>query len=88
MSYIVAKSAKALLDKALDDASAELQKFDQFKGVMGMTPDHIKASPEFRKAKHAFDVAFQTSRNFNGDFNKRYKKEIAADRRERYNQTN
>ncbi|QDJ96225.1 hypothetical protein Xoosp13_38 [Xanthomonas phage Xoo-sp13] len=63
----------------VDTLSAELQKFP--KGPMGLTPDHVKATPEFKFAKYVFDLAFKKLREFNGEFNRKFKAEIKADRR-------
>jgi len=81
MTYAIAKAAKELLNKNVENASAELAKFDQLKNSIGLTPDHIKSSPEWKLAKRKFDEAFTISQEFNRKFNKTYKKEITAERR-------
>ena len=50
---------------------------------MGLTPDAVKATPEWQLAKKAYNLAFEQSRAFNKFFTKAYKKEIAAERNER-----
>lgn len=54
---------------------------------MGMTPDHVKAVPEWQQAKKDFDQAFAQLRNFNGWYVKTFKKEIAQERKEKYKQS-
>lgn len=52
-------------------------------GPMGLTPDHVRATPEFRAAKQAFDIAFANLRAFNAHFTKFYAAELRAERRAR-----
>ena len=51
---------------------------------MGMAPDFVKAMPEWQKAKKEYDKAFAELRNFNGWYVKTFKKEISAERKEKY----
>jgi hypothetical protein len=51
--------------------------------AMGLTPDAVKFSPEFRNAKQAFNAAFARLRAFNAVFTKTFAKELCAERRER-----
>lgn len=82
MNYEEAKAYKATLEAINNAASDALKAFDSYgKSSMGMTPDHVKAMPEYQEAKKAFDVSFQRLRNFNGQFTKVFKKEIAAERK-------
>ena len=39
-------------------------------GSMGLTPDHVKQSPEYRKAKYNADCAFLALRRFNSQYAK------------------
>lgn len=50
------------------------------KNSIGITPDDVKASPEFRAAKAAYDAAFQGLRNFNSAFTKAFGNELRAHR--------
>jgi len=52
-------------------------------GQMGMTPDHVKASPEWKAAKRDYEKANAALRDFNSTYTKRFKKEIQEDRRSR-----
>lgn len=86
MSFFdVAKQSKTMLESALDGADKALKAFDQYgKNEMGMTPDFVKAMPEWQQAKKEFDKAFAELRTFNGWYVKTFKKEIAADRKNKY----
>ena len=85
MNYLDAKIYKEALYAKNDKASEELQAFDKLgKSEMGMTPDHIKAMPEWKAAKRAFDVSFAELRAFNGWFMKTFKKEVKEEQRNKY----
>jgi len=82
--FHVAKQSKTMLENALDVADKVLKAFNQYgKSGMGMTPDFVKAMPEWQQAKKEFDKAFAELRNFNGWYVKTFKKEIAAERKEK-----
>lgn len=49
-------------------------------GPMGLTPDHVRASPAWREASAAYAEAFQALRRFNQGFVRLYAREIRADR--------
>ena len=76
------KAKQDLLYIALNDADQAFQSLikDAPRGPMGLLPDAVKLSPEFRHAKASYDHAFQAIRAFNGPFVKQFKKEIKADR--------
>ena len=80
-AYHVAKSVKAGIEADVEKAGDALEKFPR--GPTGLTPDHVKFSPEYRAAKSTFDTHFNRLRNFNKTFVKTFKKEITADRRQR-----
>jgi hypothetical protein len=85
--FIIAKQSKKALEDCLDIADKALKAFDSYgKSEMGMTPDHVKAMPEWQAAKKDFDQAFAQLRNFNGWYVKTFKKEIAQERKEKYKQ--
>lgn len=85
MNYQEAKAYKANLEAINDAASEALQAFDKLgKSSMGMTPEHVKAMPEYQAAKKAYDISFNNLRNFNGQFMKVFKKEVQADRKAKY----
>lgn len=62
------------LDKTVSETSATLNAFP--KGAMGLTPDEVKASSEFKSAQHAFDVAFRALRAFNSRYTKTFADEL------------
>jgi hypothetical protein len=49
-------------------------------GLMGMTPDSVRATPEWKAAKVARDAAFAALRAFNEVYTRRFKREIALAR--------
>lgn len=51
------------LTNKVAEASSALKKFP--KGNMGLTPDHIRNSPEYQKAKKEYEIHFQALRSFN-----------------------
>jgi hypothetical protein len=40
----------------------------------GLTPDHIRALPEFQEAKSKFNIAFAKMRSFNGTISAKFKR--------------
>ena len=85
MNFQEAKAYKTQLESVLDFADKRLKAFDSYgKSAMGMTPDHVRAMPEWQEAKLAFDIAFQNLRNFNAKYNKAFKKEIQEERKNKY----
>ena len=53
-------------------------------GVMGLTPDAVKATAEWRELRAESAAAFQRLRTFNAWYVRTFKREIAADRAQRY----
>ena len=45
-------------------------------GTMGLTPDHVKASPEYRAAKARYDWDWDNYRKFNGWYVRHFAKEL------------
>lgn len=84
--FDTAKQAKIVLENALDVADKALKAFDLLHGksAYGMTPDHVKAMPEWQQAKREFDKAFAELRNYNGWYMKTFKKEIMEERKNKY----
>jgi hypothetical protein len=81
MTYATDLAQKVMLEGRVKAASDKMKAFPS--GAMGLTPDNVKFSPEFRRAKREFDTAFAALRRFNGAFLARYRKEVLADRRAR-----
>lgn len=71
-----AKLIKAELNAALDSASAALNAYP--KGDMGLTPDSVKATKQWKADYKAFNAALSNLRNFNSWFSKYFKLEIRA----------
>lgn len=76
MTYQIFAATTATLQSEADAASKALQTFPR--GPMGLTPDSVKFSPEFRAAKAAYDRAEAALRAFNGKHAKSFAKEIRA----------
>jgi hypothetical protein len=84
MNYAAAKLVKWRLELEVALASKAFRAIAGIgSGPMGLTPDAIKFSPDYRLAKVRFDVAFAALRDFNGEFHKTFAAEIKAERRER-----
>lgn len=82
MSYAIAKVTASLLNS---DYTAAIRNFKAIPGVgsgpMGLTPDDVRARPDYRIAKQAVDKAFAELRAFNSMYVKRYRKELATERK-------
>ena len=76
-----AKAEAARLDAEAEAAGQILRTFPR--GPTGLTPDAVKATPEYRAANARFQKAFARQRDFNGVFVKRFAKELRAERAER-----
>lgn len=81
MTYEEAKLHIKELEKVNDYYSNKLNSFE--KGEMGLTPKHVKESPEWQEAKTGFDKTFAELRNFNAYFIKTFKKEYNKERAEK-----
>lgn len=80
-TYEEAKAESALVEKEMFEAQAAIDAFPR--GPMGLTPDAVRATPEWRAAKTRVDKAFARLRAFNAVFVKRFAKELRAERDER-----
>lgn len=81
MEYEEAKALKAVIEAQNHIHSEVVKFFDKYgKTALGLTPDFVKAMPEYKEARTAYDLSFAKLRAFNGWFVKRFKKECAADR--------
>ena len=81
-TYEEAKRIKDQLGAVCDEHSKKLQVFPR--GPMGLTPDHVKASTEYKKATADYAASNQRAKAYNQLFLKKYKKEYAAERANRY----
>lgn len=80
--FEAAKTEQAAIEKEVDAASETLRAFPR--GPMGLVPDAVKATPEYRAANARFQRAFARQREFNTVFTKRFAKELRAERASRY----
>ena len=78
-AFEAAKRMHDRLDAEVARTSAALKAFPT-SGPMNLTPDHVKASPEFKAAKAAFDRAFAALRNFNADYTVIFADDLRAER--------
>jgi hypothetical protein len=76
-----AKSESAAIEAEVDAASEALRAFPR--GPTGLTPDAVRATPEYRAAKSRYARAFARQRDFNETFTKRFAKELRAERAHR-----
>ena len=81
-TYLEAKAHRDAL-QATVQATSDALRSRSGGGPMGMTPGHVRSTPEWQTARRAYDLAFQRLRNFNEHFVKQYAKEIRAERRMR-----
>ena len=81
MSFAAAKAVQAELERARNDASRALNAIAGVgTGAMGLTPSSVKASPEYRAARRAYDQRHADLAAFNARFVKQYATELAAER--------
>lgn len=73
-----AKAKADVLDARYRQACQDIRDFlaDKPTGPMGLTPDYVKAMPEFQRLKAAKETAFQDLRYFNAWYTKTFKNEI------------
>ena len=82
MNFEDGKRAKEALEAAVDRASLALQQFPR--GALGLTPDHIKATPKHRDARKAYADAAAKLRAFNAWFIPMYHIQLQAERQKRF----
>lgn len=80
-AYEIAKIQRNAIEAKLNAASDAMNAYNAQKNEIGLTPDHIKFSPEYRAAKTAYDAAHAQIRAFNNWFTKAFKDQIRAERR-------
>jgi hypothetical protein len=86
MTFAIAKQTADSLYHTYTTACAALDVFVASHGgpgQMGLTPDHVKAMPEFQSLKRNADASFAALRNFNVTYTKQYKRELIAEREAR-----
>lgn len=82
IAYEEAKAARDVLATEVAAATAVLKTFPG--GPMGLTPDSVRLTPEYRTANARFQRAFAALRAFNAGFTKTFAKELRAERAEQY----
>lgn len=83
ITYQQAKAYSEALDASYDYATKNLKELSGPTGPMGLTPDSVKTSAEWKQAKSLADSIFRELRAFNTWYVLRFKKEIAQDRAQR-----
>lgn len=78
-AYAVHRDHNAKLTTINDQHARALDAFPK-DGPMGLTPEHIRTSPEYRAAKADFNRSFSALREHNGFMLKNFAKEMRADR--------
>lgn len=73
-----AKAQRAAIEAEVDAADRVLKAFPR--GAMGLTPDAVRATPEYRAARDRYQRAFARQRDFNTVFTKKFAKELRAER--------
>jgi len=81
MNYIEAKEYKHKLESIVETYSERLQGFK--KNNLGMIPNEIRETEEYKEAKLDFDKFFNQLQEFNKYFMKQFKKEYSKERAER-----
>jgi hypothetical protein len=76
--FLAAYEQAEILNRAVTETSAKMQDFPR--GPLGLTPDDVKASPEWQTAYRNFNTAFQALRNFNGTYTKVFADELRHER--------
>jgi hypothetical protein len=78
-TYPEAKKLKEAHEAKVTQAGAALKGYP--KNAMGMTPDAVKFSPDYKAKKQAYDSAFSALRDVNSTFLKKFSKEYKAEKR-------
>lgn len=80
--YLAARAQRDAIQAEVDQAAATLRPLSGG-GAMGLTPDAMRATPEWQAARRAYDAAFARLRQFNTTFTKQFAREIREDSRAR-----
>lgn len=78
MNYEKAKVYLAAIQADVDAASKALRSYP--KVDLGLTPDHVKASSEWRADRNRYQAAFARLRAMNGFMAKNFKREMREER--------
>lgn len=84
VSYAVARQIRDRIEADAEAAGARLRAIPGVgSGQLGLTPDAVKASAEYRAARADWDRAFAALRAFNSEYYRRFRREIKAERQAR-----
>lgn len=83
MNFEKAVELKKEIETRVNKLDSEIKSFE--KNNLGMIKEEIRNSKEFKEIKKSFDLNFKELQNFNSWFNKEFKKEIAEQRKNRFN---
>lgn len=81
MTYEEAKKHKEYLTTVNSYHSKQLQAYP--KNELGLVPDDIRESLEYKNAKQEYVQSFRKLQNFNSYFMKNFKKEYLKERRDK-----
>ena len=83
--YIIARAVKLQLEREAESASRAWNAIPGVgAGALGLTADSVKQSPEYRRARLAYDAAVRAVRDYNRAFMREHGRQYCADlRRER-----
>lgn len=76
--YVAAREQAEILNLAVNETSAKMQEFPR--GPLGLTPDDVKATPEWQTAYRNFNTAFEALRKFNGTYVEAFADELRHER--------
>ncbi|PTR08655.1 MULTISPECIES: hypothetical protein [unclassified Novosphingobium] len=82
--FLAYRAAREALTNRMRDAAARLAAIPGTgSGLFGLTPDHVKATPQWRAAHFAYWQAHTGLADLNRRNVKRFKRELAQEQRER-----
>lgn len=85
LTFEQATQMRDICEAQMRAASQALRAIDGVgSGAMGLTPDAVKASAAYQDAKRRFDWDFDNLRKFNAWYVKAFKRELAAQRRAKF----
>lgn len=83
MTFEKALDLKKEIETRVNKLDTEIKSFE--KNSLGMVKEEIRNSKEYKESKKSFDLSFKELQNFNSWFTKEFKKEIAEQRKNRFN---
>lgn len=84
MTFEQATHMRNIFEAQMNDAAQALKAIPGVgSGDMGLTPDHVKAAPEYKNARRRYEWDFDNLRKFNAWYVKTFKAELAATRRDK-----